>query len=84
MRIAVASDHAGYRFKEVIKRHLIEEGHEVQDFGTDSEESVDYPRFIRPAAESVANGESDRAIVLGGIRTVLIVARSAIATTWRS
>ena len=41
-------------------------GHEVVDFGTDSEESVDYPRFIRPAAESVARGECDRAIVLGG------------------
>ena len=41
-------------------------GHEVQDFGTQSEESVDYPKFIRPAAEAVARGECDRGIVFGG------------------
>ncbi len=66
MRIAVASDHAGYSFKEKIKTHLRAAGYEVEDFGTDSEESVDYPKYIRPAAESVARGECDRAIVLGG------------------
>ena len=41
-------------------------GHEVKDFGTSSEEPVDYPLFIRPAAEAVARGECDRGIVLGG------------------
>jgi ribose 5-phosphate isomerase B len=66
MRIALASDHAGYAFKERIKSHLTDSGHEVVDFGTDSEGSVDYPVFIRPAAESVAQGECDRGIVLGG------------------
>ncbi len=66
MKIALASDHAGYLYKEEIKRHLAGLGHEVVDFGTDSEESVDYPLFIRPAAEAVARGEADRAIVLGG------------------
>ncbi len=66
MKIAVASDHAGYAYKERIKAHLTAAGHEVEDFGTDSEESVDYPKYIRPAAESVARGECDRAIVLGG------------------
>lgn len=66
MKIAMAADHAGYRYKETIKEHLMTAGHEVVDFGTDSEGSVDYPRFIRPAAESVARGECDRAIVLGG------------------
>ena len=66
MRIALASDHAGYVFKERIKIHLTDSGYEVVDFGTDSEESVDYPVFIRPAAESVARGECDRGIVLGG------------------
>jgi len=66
MKIAVASDHAGYAYKERIKAHLTATGHEVEDFGTDSEESVDYPKYIRPAAESVARGECDRAIVLGG------------------
>jgi len=66
MKIALASDHAGYNYKEEIKVFLAAAGHEVVDFGTDSEESVDYPLFIRPAAEAVARGECDRAIVLGG------------------
>ena len=66
MRIALGSDHAGFRYKEEIKRFLADRGHEVRDFGTDSEESVDYPRFIRPAAEAVARGDCERAVVLGG------------------
>jgi ribose 5-phosphate isomerase B len=66
MKIAIASDHAGFRYKEKIKNLLKSLGHEVQDFGTDSEEPVDYPKFIRPAAEAVAGGDCDRAIVLGG------------------
>ncbi|HJR63118.1 MAG TPA: ribose 5-phosphate isomerase B [Gemmatimonadaceae bacterium] len=66
MRIAVASDHAGYRYKTMLAAVLAERGHEVVDFGTDSEESVDYPDFIRPAAEAVARGECQRGIVLGG------------------
>lgn len=66
MRIALASDHAGFEYKERIAALLRELGHEVQDFGTHSAESVDYPRFIRPAAEAVARGDADRGIVLGG------------------
>ncbi len=66
MRIAIASDHAGFHYKEALKTSLEVEGHEVCDFGTDSEESVDYPLLIRPAAEAVANGECERGIVLGG------------------
>ena len=66
MKIALASDHAGYRYKEMIKRYLDESGHECRDFGTDSEDAVDYPRVIRPAAEAVAAGECERGIVLGG------------------
>jgi len=66
MRIALASDHAGYVFKERIKIHLTDSGYEVVDFGTDSEDSVDYPVFIRPAAESVARAKCDRGIFLGG------------------
>lgn len=66
MRIAVASDHAGYVYKEAIKTHLEELGHEVSDFGTGSTESVDYPDFIRPAAQAVAGGDCERAVVLGG------------------
>lgn len=66
MKIALGTDHAGYEYKERIKQHLIERGHEVIDFGTDSAESADYPVFVRPAAEAVAKGECERGIVLGG------------------
>jgi len=66
MRIAIASDHAGFDYKERIKQHLVRAGHDVRDFGTASEESVDYPDFIRPAALAVARGECERGIVLGG------------------
>lgn len=70
MKIGIGSDHAGYRYKEEIKRFLAEAGHEVRDFGTDSEESVDYPVYIRPVAEAVAGGDVERGIergiVLGG------------------
>ncbi len=64
--IAIGTDHAGYRLKEVLKTYLVGRGFEVDDFGTDSEESVDYPDFIRPAALSVAEGRNDLGIVLGG------------------
>jgi ribose 5-phosphate isomerase B len=66
MKISMGTDHAGFRYKEAIKRYLIEAGHEVVDFGTHSEESTDYPLFCRPAAEAVARGECERGIVLGG------------------
>jgi ribose 5-phosphate isomerase B len=66
MKIAIGSDHAGFRYKELLKRQLLADGHEVGDFGTDSPTPVDYPRFIRPVAEAVARGEFDRGIVLGG------------------
>ena len=66
MKIALGTDHAGFRLKEKVKQLLESLGHEVRDFGTFSEEPVDYPVFIRPAAESVPAGECDRAIVFGG------------------
>jgi len=66
MKVALGTDHAGYEYKERIKQYLIEHGHEVRDFGTDSPEKCDYPDFIYPAALAVGNGQCDRAIVLGG------------------
>ncbi|HEX6644769.1 MAG TPA: RpiB/LacA/LacB family sugar-phosphate isomerase [Gemmatimonadales bacterium] len=65
-RIAIASDHAGFEYKELLAGLLRSRGYDVRDFGTDSGEPVDYPRFIRPAAEAVARGECGRGIVLGG------------------
>jgi len=66
MKIALGSDHAGFQYKERIKEFLRTLGHDVTDFGTDSEEPVDYPLFCRPVALAVARGEVDRGIVLGG------------------
>src|SRR5258707_13450716 len=66
MKIAIGSDHAGYKYKEKIKQLLSGLGHVVVDFGTDSEVPVDYPLFIRPVALAVAGGEAERGVVLGG------------------
>ena len=66
MKIAIGSDHAGFRYKQLLIAALQARGHQVQDHGTSSEDPVDYPTFIRPVAEAVARGEHDRGIVLGG------------------
>ena len=66
MKIAIGSDNAGFQYKDKIKAFLESLGHIVTDFGTHSEEPVDYPLFIRPVAEAVARGEFERGIVLGG------------------
>ena len=64
MKIALACDHGSYEYKELIKKMLSEEGHEIEDFGCHSKESVDYPDYAAPAAQSVANGKNDRGIVI--------------------
>lgn len=66
MKIALASDHAGFDYKQAIHKWLVARGHEVRDFGTFDSQPVDYPDFVRPAAEAVSRGECERGIVLGG------------------
>ena len=66
MKIAIASDHAGFAYKERIKDMLTKAGHEVVDFGTSNDQPCDYPKLIRPAALAVAQGQCPRGIVLGG------------------
>ncbi|MEW6158047.1 MAG: ribose 5-phosphate isomerase B [Verrucomicrobiota bacterium] len=66
MRIAIGSDHAGFEYKEGIKDFLLRRGHEVQDYGPNSKDPVDYPKFIRPVAEAVGRGDHDLGIILGG------------------
>ena len=66
MKISLGTDHAGFRYKEKVKELVTSLGHEVKDCGTFSEDPVDYPVFIRPAAEAVARGECERGIVFGG------------------
>ncbi len=66
MKIALGSDHAGFLYKEALKEMLLGQGHEIIDCGTDSLEATNYPKYIIAAAEKVASGECERAIVLGG------------------
>lgn len=66
MHVALASDHAGFDYKERLKLVLIESGHRIHDFGTDSERPVDYPLVIRPLAEAIGQGQFERGIILGG------------------
>lgn len=64
MNIAIASDHGGYPLKEFLKRYLEDLGHRVADFGTDSDESCDYPDFGLAAAQAVAEGKCERGVVV--------------------
>lgn len=66
MKISLGSDHAGFKYKEIIKKYLTEKGFEVVDHGAYSEESSDYPDFIRPAAKDVAEGKADKGIGVCG------------------
>ncbi|HYG71590.1 MAG TPA: ribose-5-phosphate isomerase [Actinomycetota bacterium] len=66
MRIAVASDHAGFELKRDLVAFLRDEGHDVEDHGTTSTDPVDYPDLCAAAARAVVEGRADRAIVLGG------------------
>ena len=66
MRVAIGSDHAGYRLKTHLLAVLADLGHEPVDFGTDSEESCDYPPICAAVGRAVVAGEADRGIVLGG------------------
>lgn len=65
-RIAMASDHAAYSLKEIIKPYLIEKGYEVVDFGTNSDASCDYADFAHPAAHAVESGDCDFGIAMCG------------------
>ena len=64
MKIAIASDHAGFSLKETIKKHLVEKGAEIKDFGTYSTESCDYPDYAHPAAKSYIDGDVDFGIAI--------------------
>ena len=66
VRIAIASDHAGFPLKAELVPWLRSEGHEVLDLGTDSEASVDYPVFCAAAGRAVVRGDADLGIVMGG------------------
>ena len=64
MKISIGSDHGGYQLKTEIKNHLIAQGHQVVDFGTNSSDSCDYPDFAYAAAQAVATGDCQYGVVV--------------------
>ncbi len=66
MRVAIGADHAGFELKQHVKQLLTDEGHDVVDVGTDSEESTDYASYARPAARLVAEGDAERGVLVCG------------------
>lgn len=65
-KLGIASDHAGYELKEVLKKYLASQGANVKDFGTDSAESCDYPDYAHPLANAVESGECEFGIAICG------------------
>jgi ribose 5-phosphate isomerase B len=78
VRVVVGADHAGYRLKEKIKRLLALTGYATEDVGTDSEQPVDYPDFARRAAEKVAAGEAQFAILTCGTGIGMAIAANKV------
>ena len=78
MKIAVASDHGGYKLKEYLKKYLEEKGEEVIDLGTDSEESIDYPVYGKACGEAVVSGKADRGIVCCGTGIGISIAANKV------
>ncbi len=66
MKIALACDHGAFEYKQIVKSMLEEMGHSVEDFGTNSTQSMDYPDTAGPCAKSVAEGRNERGIVICG------------------
>jgi ribose 5-phosphate isomerase B len=86
--IAIASDHAGYPLKESLKKHLLSKGTETEDFGTRSEDSVDYPDYAKRVAEAVSTGKAKQGILVCGTGIGMSMTanrfpgvRAAVATT---
>jgi ribose 5-phosphate isomerase B len=66
MKLAIGGDHAGFEYKKQLVEFLKKEGHEVKDFGPDTDASVDYPDHVHPLAEAVEKGESELGILICG------------------
>ena len=79
MKIAMASDHAGYELKEAVKRWLVAEGHQVEDVGTHSDDSVDYPPLAADAARMVATGGAERGVLVCGSGNGVAITANKIA-----
>ncbi|GGB12324.1 ribose 5-phosphate isomerase B [Macrococcus hajekii] len=78
MKIAIASDHGGYQYKEAIKKRLDELDIEYKDFGTHSSDSVDYPDYARPVSEGVTSGAFDKGILVCGTGIGMSIAANKV------
>ena len=78
MKIALASDHAGFSEKEKLKSLLTDLGLEISDLGTVSEESVDYPDYARKVAEEVAGGRADQGVLICGSGTGMAITANKV------
>ena len=78
MKIAIASDHAGYHLKEALRDRLAADGHQVQDFGTNSTESTDYPDYAAVVARQVAHHNVDRGVLVCGSGVGMSIAANKI------
>jgi ribose 5-phosphate isomerase B len=78
VKIALGADHGGYKLKEVIKEHLIRKGYEVEDFGTNSEASVDYPEYGKKVAEYVVEGKAKYGIIICGTGIGISIAANKV------
>ena len=78
MNIAIGSDHAGFRLKEELRRHLESAGHIVIDLGTASEESVDYPDYGLAVGRAVASGQASRGVAVCGTGIGIAIAANKV------
>ena len=78
MKVAIAADHAGYALKEALKKRLAEEGYEVIDAGTDSEESCDYPVYAEAGCRKVLGGEAELCILCCGTGAGMSIAANKL------
>ena len=78
-KIAFGSDHAGYEMKEALKKYLAEKGeYEIQDFGTDSDASCDYPEFAKAVAEAVVDGKAEQGVLICGTGIGMSIAANKV------
>ncbi|MBX5476875.1 MAG: RpiB/LacA/LacB family sugar-phosphate isomerase, partial [Clostridia bacterium] len=78
MKVAIGADHAGYALKEKVKTWLAEMGHDVEDFGTHSDASCDYPDFAREVARAVAQGRAERGVLVCGSGIGMAIAANKV------
>jgi len=78
MKIALGADHAGFELKQKIKQHLAQQGHNVDDRGTASTASVDYPDFARAVGEEVAHHDADLGILVCGSGIGMAIAANKV------